>query len=84
MLEEYLRHYVSAKQDDWAELLDSAQLAYNLQQSSATSYSPFVLATSRQRLMPLQLLDAPNKCHAASRLVERHIDMLEMTKDNLQ
>ena len=36
MLEEYLRHYVTASQKNWLELLDPAQLSYNLQRSSAT------------------------------------------------
>ena len=30
LLEEYLRHYVTAMQRNWLELLDSAQFCYNL------------------------------------------------------
>ena len=40
-LEEYLHHYVTASQKNWLELLEPAQLSYNLQRSSATSMSPF-------------------------------------------
>ena len=31
MLEEYLRHYVIVAQTNWLELLEPAQLSYNLQ-----------------------------------------------------
>ena len=31
MLEEYLRHYVTVSQKNWLELLEPAQLSYNLQ-----------------------------------------------------
>ncbi|RVW24456.1 Transposon Tf2-11 polyprotein [Vitis vinifera] len=44
LLEEYLRHYVTAIQKNWVDLLDIAQLYYNLQKSSATGMSPFELA----------------------------------------
>lgn len=33
MLEEYLRHYVMATQQNWLELMDAAQLCYNLHRS---------------------------------------------------
>ncbi|KAA8525497.1 hypothetical protein F0562_007352 [Nyssa sinensis] len=37
MLEEYLRHYVTANQQNKVDFLDVAQFCYNLQQSSSTS-----------------------------------------------
>ena len=44
LLEEYFRHYVTAIQKNWVDLLDISQLYYNLQKSSATGMSPFELA----------------------------------------
>ncbi|RVW19034.1 Transposon Tf2-2 polyprotein [Vitis vinifera] len=44
LLEEYLRHYVIATQKNWVDLMDIAQLCYNLQRSSAPGMSPFKLA----------------------------------------
>ena len=41
ILEEYLRHYCSWKQDDWEELLPLAEFAINSCSSEATSMSPF-------------------------------------------
>ena len=40
LLEEYLRHFVSANQKDWVRLLDVAQFCYNLQRSEASGHSP--------------------------------------------
>ena len=52
MLEVYLRHYVSANQQDWAKLLDIAQFSYNLQRSESTGKSPFEIVTGQQPLTP--------------------------------
>lgn len=52
MLEEYLRHFVSASQKDWVKLLDVAQFCYNMQKSEASGHSPFELATGQQPLAP--------------------------------
>ena len=40
-LEQYLRHYVSYQQDNWATLLPLAEFAYNNSPSETTSVSPF-------------------------------------------
>ena len=40
-MEQYLRHYVNHRQDDWVELLPMAQFAYNNQQHSMTGMTPF-------------------------------------------
>jgi hypothetical protein len=41
ILEQYLRHYVNYKQNNWVELLLIAQLAYNTTAISITGISPF-------------------------------------------
>lgn len=40
LLEEYLRHFVSANQKDWVHHLDVAQFCYNLQRSESSHHSP--------------------------------------------
>jgi hypothetical protein len=40
-LEQYLRHFVNYQQDNWVELLLTAQLAYNATATSITGVSPF-------------------------------------------
>lgn len=52
LVEEYLRHFVSASQKDWVHHLDVAQFSYNLRRSESTNHSPFELATGRQPLTP--------------------------------
>ena len=52
LLEQYLRHYVSANQRDWVKLLDIAQFSYNLQRSSASNKSPFEIITGQQPSTP--------------------------------
>ena len=39
-LEQYLRFYTNKLQDNWVELLPTAQLAYNSRKSATTKYSP--------------------------------------------
>lgn len=52
LLEEYLRHFVSANQKDWVRLLDIAQLCFNAQKSTTSNKSPFELVTGQQPLLP--------------------------------
>ena len=40
-LEQYLRHYINFKQNDWIDLLPLAQFAYNNHQHSTTRILPF-------------------------------------------
>ena len=56
MLEEYLPHYVTASQKNWLELLEPAQLSYNLKRSSAIGMSPFKVAIGFQPRTPLDVL----------------------------
>ncbi|KAA0064072.1 reverse transcriptase [Cucumis melo var. makuwa] len=58
MLEEYLRHFVNARQKNWVELLDVAQFYFNAQTSSSTGRSPFEIVSGRQPVLP-HLVDHP-------------------------
>jgi hypothetical protein len=58
MVEEYLRHFVSGNQRNWVELLDVAQLCFNVQKSSSTNKSPFEIVTGQQPSLP-HLVDIP-------------------------
>ncbi|KAH7663384.1 Ribonuclease H protein [Dioscorea alata] len=52
LVELYLRHYVSANQQDWVKYLDMAQFSYNLQRSESLGASPFEVSTGRQPATP--------------------------------
>lgn len=56
LLEEYLRHYVTASQKNWLELLDTAQFCYDLHKSSSTGLSPFELAMGWQPMTPHEIV----------------------------
>ena len=52
MLEEYLRHFVHANQQNWTDLLDVAQFCFNSKKSSSTNLSAFEVVTGQQPLLP--------------------------------
>ena len=54
-LEQYLRCYTNARQDEWAALLPSAEFAYNNQAHESTKNSPFYVEYGRHpRMFPEQ------------------------------
>ena len=52
LLEEYLRHFVDARQKNWIQLLDVAQFCFNCQTSSYMGKSPFEIVSGRQPALP--------------------------------
>ncbi|KAK3003093.1 hypothetical protein RJ639_018594 [Escallonia herrerae] len=59
MLEEYLRHFVSATQKNWVKLLNVAQLCFNSRKSSSTGKSAFEIVNGQQPLLP-HTVNVPN------------------------
>ncbi|KAK3007082.1 hypothetical protein RJ639_016941 [Escallonia herrerae] len=59
MLEEYLRHFVSATQKNWVKLLDVAQLCFNSRKSSSTGKSAFEIVNGQPPLLP-HMVNVPN------------------------
>ncbi|CAM6105455.1 unnamed protein product [Calypogeia fissa] len=47
VLEEYVRHFVSADQKDWPHHMTMAEFRYNSTKHSAAGFAPFLLATGR-------------------------------------
>ena len=60
LLEEYLRHFISSSQKNWASLLDVAQFCFNSQRRSSTHKSPFEIVTGQQPSLP-HSLEGPYK-----------------------
>ncbi|KAA0051292.1 reverse transcriptase [Cucumis melo var. makuwa] len=58
MLEEYLHHFVNARQKNWVQLLDVAQFCFNAQTSSFIGRNPFEIVSGRQPVLP-HLVDHP-------------------------
>ena len=81
MLEEYLRHFVSANQRDWVDLLDAAQFCYNLQKSESSGHSPFEVATGQQPQTPHSLAArGRGKAPYAYQFVRNWQDQTELAK----
>ena len=70
-LEQYLRVFVSERQDDWDELLPMAEFQYNNHVHSATKETPFMLDTGMHPRMGFEPRQAPSKREAANEFVER-------------
>lgn len=84
LLELYLRHYVTANQKNWLELLDIAQFSYNLQKSESTGASPFELATGQQPLAPYDMIvPYRGKSPGAFRFAKAWREKLELAKASL-
>ena len=60
IMEQYLRHYVSFRQDNWVTLLPMAQLAYNNNESSTTELLPFFANFGKHAKTLLPELPGPN------------------------
>ena len=85
LLEEYMRHYVTASQGNWLELMDTAQFCYNLHRSSATGMSPAELAFGQQPMSPIEVAKqkAGGQCPAAYRFAYGKQELIEQAKDSL-
>ncbi|KAG6520213.1 hypothetical protein ZIOFF_017251 [Zingiber officinale] len=83
VLEEYLRHYVTASQKNWLGLLDSAQFCYNLHKSSTTEKSPFEIVLGEQPTTPMKIAKQKSggKCPAAYRYAREKQELLEEAQD---
>jgi hypothetical protein len=86
LLEEYLRHYVTATQRNWLELLDSAQFSYNLHKSSATDLSPFELVLGMQPQTPTEIAvqKTRGRSPTAYRFVRERQELFEQAQDSLR
>ena len=86
LLEENMRHYVIASQQNWVTLLDTAQFCYNLHKSSAIEMSPFEIILGRQPMTPLDVAKSKNqeKCPAAYRVAREKLEMLSEAQDILR
>lgn len=67
IVEQYLRICCNEAQDNWADLLDTAEFQYNKQKHESTGMSPFELVTGQHPNHPAVSLPSPNPA-AGSRL----------------
>jgi hypothetical protein len=85
LLEEYMRHYVTASQENWLSLIDPAQFCYNLHRSSSTGMSPAELAFGQQPITPIDVAKrkAGGQCPAAYKFAREKQELMEQARDSL-
>ncbi|KAL0320232.1 UNVERIFIED_CONTAM: Transposon Ty3-I Gag-Pol polyprotein [Sesamum radiatum] len=85
LLEDYIRHYVAASQQNWMDLLDVAQFSYNLHKSSATGMSPFELVYGQQPRTPheVPVQKMGSKSPAAYQLARNKQELFDEANDSL-
>jgi transposase InsO family protein len=79
-LEQYLRLFVSERQDDWDELLPMAEFQYNNHIHSATQETPFLLDTGMHPRMGFEPRQVPSKREAVNEFVARMNNSLTEAK----
>ena len=85
VLEEYLRHYVTAGQQNWVTLLDTVQFCYNLHKSSTTEMSSLKIVLGKQPMTPLDVAKSKNKgkCPATYKVARERHEILSEALDSL-
>jgi hypothetical protein len=78
-LEQYLRLFVSERQDDWVDLLPMAEFQYNNHVHSSTQQTPFFLDSGQHPRMGFEP-QAPSHLESANEFTERMKLALEEAK----
>jgi hypothetical protein len=53
MIQQFLRNYVVADQQDWVDHLELVEFCYNNSAHSATGFTPFQMVTGKSPIMPM-------------------------------
>lgn len=81
-IEQYLRLFISHHQDDWVDLLPSAEFSYNNKISASTQMTPFVANTGRNPRMGFKPT-RPSTVEAAGDIITRMKKVHEETQSAL-
>ncbi len=52
VIQQFLRNYVAADQQDWVDHLELAKFCYNNSEHSTTKATPFQMVTSKSPIVP--------------------------------
>jgi hypothetical protein len=87
-LEDVLRSYVNAQQDDWDELLPLVEMAYNNSVQASTGFTPYFLNHGREMATCLsramELTDASHSAPAADEMLRRWEQALNDAKEHIR
>jgi hypothetical protein len=83
-LEQMLRAFANAKQDNWCDLLPYAEIAYNNSKHTSTGYSPFYLNSGEEMVLPLSLREGRYTPDTGNATVEEMLSELGNTLQLVQ
>jgi hypothetical protein len=82
-LEQYLRVFVNERQDDWDELLPTAEFQYNNHIHSSTQQTPFLLDTGQHPRMGFEPTQSPSHLETVNEFTDRMHSALTEAKSAL-
>lgn len=84
VLEDMLRHYVSAEQDNWDDLLACAEFAVNNSVNRSTGFTPFFLNYGVHPDTPVTVNTKSNKVPSADKYAEDLAERVSHAKRNME
>ncbi len=91
VIQQFLRNYVAANQQDWVDHLELAEFCYNNSKHSTTGSSPFQMVMGKSPIMPMTraahgqpLSDASEEVPMVTQLDEERRRLWEVAKVNLE
>jgi hypothetical protein len=91
VIQQFLRNYVAADQQDWVDHLELAEFCYNNSTHSATGSTPFQMVTSKSPIVPMiwaaqgqPSSDASEEVPMVAQLDEERKRLWELAKANLE
>jgi hypothetical protein len=91
VIQQFLRNYVAADQQDWVDHLELAEFCYNNSEHSITGSTPFQMVTGKSPIMPMTWAaheqpssDASEEVPMVTQLDEERWRLWELVKANLE
>ncbi len=91
VIQQFLRNYVAADQQDWVDHLELAEFYYNNSEHSATGSTPFQMVTGKSPIVPMTWAaqgqpssDASEEVSMVTQLDEKRRRLWEVAKANLE
>jgi hypothetical protein len=91
VIQQFLRNYVAADQQDWVDHLELAEFCYNNSEHSATGATPFQMVTGKSLIVPMTwaaqgqpLNDASEEVPMVTQFDEKRRHLWEVAKANFE
>jgi len=91
VIQQFLKNYVAADQQDWVDHLELAEFCYNNSEHSATGSTPFQMVTGKSPIVPMTWVahgqtpnDASEEMPMVTQLDEKRRRLWELAKANLE